>query len=36
LPQPLFLPIRNLLRLGMDLKTLLERSICIESRRPPD
>ena len=36
LPQPLFLPIRNLLKLGMDLKTLLERSICIESRCPPD
>jgi 8-oxo-dGTP diphosphatase len=36
LPHPLFLPIRNLLRLGMDLKTLLERSIHIESHRPPD
>jgi 8-oxo-dGTP diphosphatase len=29
LPQPLFLPIQNLLRLGLDLKSLVERSICI-------
>jgi 8-oxo-dGTP diphosphatase len=35
LPQPLFLPIRNLLTLGMDLKALLERSICIEPHGPP-
>jgi 8-oxo-dGTP diphosphatase len=33
LPQPLFLPIQNLLGLGIDLKFLVERSIPIKSHR---
>jgi 8-oxo-dGTP diphosphatase len=32
LPQPLFLPVENLLRLGIDLKFLVERSIPIEPK----
>jgi 8-oxo-dGTP diphosphatase len=36
LPQPLFLPIENLLGMGIDLNFLIERSLAVESRRPLD
>jgi 8-oxo-dGTP diphosphatase len=36
LPRPLFLPIENLLGMGIDLKFLLERSIAVAPRRPSD
>ncbi|HAA02178.1 MAG TPA: DNA mismatch repair protein MutT [Syntrophobacteraceae bacterium] len=35
LPQPLFLPLQNLVRLGVDLMTLVERSIPANLSRPP-
>jgi 8-oxo-dGTP diphosphatase len=36
LPQPLFLPIENLLGMGIDLRFLLERSIAVAPRRSSD
>ncbi len=36
LPQPLFLPLQNLLRLGVDLTALTERSMPVTRSRPSD